>query len=238
MDSDQFFKQMIPIKLVKFLKFLVFYGIIQNTVLEGLMMTVESSSDNAQFDATYSGFINRFPYQIVFGFAANLLLQFYLFLYYLGLNSICHYWQQKRWESYDQYGENERMHQQLIDITQSTTCVLISCLSTVHIYVLAHHGMQIVRIGYVLARLLDCIDNITCCLAIYCIYPFGHVLYRKMFGTCYDKIYAYFKNRLRTQVGNKSHNNIRYKRYQKCCTHCGCCTKDNIEFEIPLLPNC
>ena len=56
----------------------------------------------------------------------------FLYLYYLGLNNLCHYWYSKQWKEFEQFGETERIHEILITlITRTIVSVIGSWMKAV-----------------------------------------------------------------------------------------------------------
>ena len=137
-----------------------------------------------------------------------------MYLYYSGLNNVCHFWYSKEWKEYDKYGENEKIHEILIVITRCTIIVITSFFATMlHgstkvllINVAIKEGSQkIDSFGATLPMIvtLFCIiDNITYSLSIYFVYNFGYNGYKKICNICHNSLYSYFQKRHQKQVEN------------------------------------
>ena len=157
-----------------------------------------------------------------------------LYLYYSGLNNLCHFWYSIYWEEYQENGENEKIHEILIVITRCTVIVIASCIATILkvtwsiftvsvLSVYASYGVYV--ISECIISLLLVVDNITYALSIYFVYNFGYAQYRKLCNICHIKMYKFFQSRHQKQVGNGAFDGEKYQSNSKQNVHCSClCT--------------
>ena len=224
MNANQIFKNKIPKRIIKLSKYLLFYTILQ-CILSTLIAIIYPNSwmsNNMFYNSKHIKSRSNhdgFPYY--FHIVNNIMdlilviigeiLSFYL--YYIGQNELCHCWRLKHPDEFSKYGETQRLHEIFLMITKSFIVISISAIVSI-IYIMAKvlnqflaaqlvYGYFDFTVSSLIVNILNGMDNVTSCLAIYFIYPFAENHYRKVFGKCHAKRYPYFKRRYNTNVNGK-----------------------------------
>ena len=222
MTADNTFREMISRKVITICKCMAVYAIIQNAACSSIAIikTEKWLSSNMIYvsDDGYHGF----SYYVLIGNdVLDLIMVIFgeimsFYLYYSGLNSIGHYWSSKEWKEYKECGETERTHEIFITITRTYTVIITSAVVSsvfvasqiISLIFASQFGYNYIafNISSSIISILNGIDNITSCVSIYFVYPFGHDFYTKILGKLYDKTYAYFRNRHAKQVQTRNTN--------------------------------
>ena len=122
-------------------------------------------------------------------------------LYTNGLSKINQWWYSVRDQDYNQYGESQKMHELLILITRCSVICCVTMVTNIVLIICAFirkfifMNTKYIPISNIVHTVILNIDIISFSLAVYIVFDFGYEIYRKVCGSCHERLNKICQNR-------------------------------------------